>query len=88
MLPCMQAANVPLDQRQLEWLIKKFDENCTATIIYRLVCNCCVCIHFFVNKKHKHQNLHKITSKRKIENNQGFFCWTKMISFKGSGHPH
>lgn len=57
----MQAANVPLDQRQLEWLIKKFDENCTATIIYRLVCNCCVCIHFFVNKKHKHQNLHKIT---------------------------
>ncbi|KAM9339212.1 uncharacterized protein ABDE67_016868 [Symphorus nematophorus] len=34
----VKAANVPLDQRQLEWLIKKFDKNCTATIIYRLVC--------------------------------------------------
>ncbi|XP_041815304.1 leucine-rich repeat-containing protein 74A-like [Chelmon rostratus] len=30
----VKAANVPLDQRQLEWLIKKFDTNCTATIIY------------------------------------------------------
>lgn len=64
MLPCMQAANVPLDQRQLEWLIKKFDEKCTATIIYRLVCNCCVYIQVLVNKKHN-QNLHKVTLKKK-----------------------
>lgn len=40
MLSRMQAADVPLDQRQLEWLIKKFDENCTGVIIYRLVCGC------------------------------------------------
>nr|XP_046229305.1 leucine-rich repeat-containing protein 74A-like isoform X4 [Scatophagus argus] len=30
----VKAANIPLDRRQLEWLIKKFDKNCTATIRY------------------------------------------------------
>ncbi|XP_044026118.1 leucine-rich repeat-containing protein 74A-like isoform X2 [Siniperca chuatsi] len=30
----VKAANVPLDQQQLEWLIRKFDNNCTTTIIY------------------------------------------------------
>ncbi|XP_035535024.1 leucine-rich repeat-containing protein 74A-like [Morone saxatilis] len=30
----VQAANVPLDQRQLEWLIRKFDKTCTANIMY------------------------------------------------------
>ncbi|XP_039637594.1 leucine-rich repeat-containing protein 74A-like isoform X3 [Perca fluviatilis] len=34
----VKAANIPLDQRQLEWLIRMFDKKCTATIIYRLVC--------------------------------------------------
>lgn len=34
----MQEANVPLDQGQLDWLIKKFDKNCTAMIMYRSVC--------------------------------------------------
>ncbi|XP_070705981.1 leucine-rich repeat-containing protein 74A-like [Pempheris klunzingeri] len=30
----VKAADVPLNQRQLEWLIRRFDESCTATIIY------------------------------------------------------
>ncbi|XP_060908693.1 leucine-rich repeat-containing protein 74A-like [Labrus mixtus] len=30
----VKEANVPLDQRQLEWLIRKFDKDCTATILY------------------------------------------------------
>ncbi|XP_071335276.1 leucine-rich repeat-containing protein 74A-like isoform X2 [Trachinotus anak] len=30
----VKAANIPLDQRQLNWLVKKFDKTCTATIIY------------------------------------------------------
>ncbi|KAK5853003.1 hypothetical protein PBY51_006827, partial [Eleginops maclovinus] len=30
----VKAANIPLDQQQLEWLIRKFDKSCTATIIY------------------------------------------------------
>ncbi|XP_045916767.1 leucine-rich repeat-containing protein 74A-like isoform X2 [Micropterus dolomieu] len=30
----VKEANVPLDQRQLEWLIRKFDHKCTSTIIY------------------------------------------------------
>ncbi|KAM4521782.1 uncharacterized protein PAE49_001755 [Odontesthes bonariensis] len=34
----MKDANAPLDKRQLEWLIKKFDKNCSAVISYRLVC--------------------------------------------------
>ncbi|XP_070782535.1 leucine-rich repeat-containing protein 74A-like [Enoplosus armatus] len=33
----VKAANVPLDQRQLEWLIQKFDKNYKATIIYSLL---------------------------------------------------
>ncbi|XP_032399256.1 leucine-rich repeat-containing protein 74A isoform X3 [Etheostoma spectabile] len=32
----VKAANIPLDQRQLEWLIKTFDKKCTATIMYSL----------------------------------------------------
>ncbi|XP_018550002.1 leucine-rich repeat-containing protein 74A isoform X2 [Lates calcarifer] len=30
----IKAADIPLDQRQLDWLVRKFDKNCTATIIY------------------------------------------------------
>ncbi|TMS12316.1 Leucine-rich repeat-containing protein 74A [Larimichthys crocea] len=30
----VKEANVPLDQRQLEWLVKKFDKSCSATIMY------------------------------------------------------
>ncbi|XP_068433408.1 leucine-rich repeat-containing protein 74A-like [Clinocottus analis] len=30
----VKEANAPLDQRQLEWLIKKFDQNCKFTIAY------------------------------------------------------
>lgn len=33
-----QAANIPLDLRQLDWLVRKFDKKCTAIINYRLVC--------------------------------------------------
>lgn len=39
MLSCMQEANIPLDQQQLDWLLRKFDKNCTATIMYRSVCD-------------------------------------------------
>lgn len=34
----LQEAKIPLDQQQVEWLIGKFDKDCTATITYRLVC--------------------------------------------------
>ncbi|XP_062415642.1 leucine-rich repeat-containing protein 74A-like [Pungitius pungitius] len=34
----VKEANVPLDQRQLEWLIQKFDKKCTSSIVYRSVC--------------------------------------------------
>ncbi|KAM8831650.1 uncharacterized protein AB9W97_003160 [Spinachia spinachia] len=34
----VKEANVPLDRRQLEWLINKFDKKCTASIVYRSVC--------------------------------------------------
>ncbi|KAF7669128.1 hypothetical protein LDENG_00241060 [Lucifuga dentata] len=34
----VKAANVPLNQHQIEFLIKKFDKNCKASINYRLVC--------------------------------------------------
>ncbi|KAF3849831.1 hypothetical protein F7725_019550 [Dissostichus mawsoni] len=30
----VKAANIPLDQQQLEWLLRKFDKNCTSTIMY------------------------------------------------------
>nr|XP_040016447.1 leucine-rich repeat-containing protein 74A-like isoform X3 [Gasterosteus aculeatus aculeatus] len=33
----VKEANVPLDRRQIEWLIKKFDEKCTCSIVYRSV---------------------------------------------------
>ncbi|XP_034053548.1 leucine-rich repeat-containing protein 74A-like [Gymnodraco acuticeps] len=35
----VKAANIPLDQQQLEWLLRKFDKNCTSTIMYRSVCD-------------------------------------------------
>ncbi|XP_042358927.1 leucine-rich repeat-containing protein 74A-like [Plectropomus leopardus] len=38
----VKEANVPLNQRQLEWLIRKFDKNCAATITYSLLsCHSC-----------------------------------------------
>ncbi|XP_040920936.1 leucine-rich repeat-containing protein 74A-like [Toxotes jaculatrix] len=30
----VKTANIPLSQRQLDWLIRKFDRTCTASIIY------------------------------------------------------
>ncbi|CAI5683661.1 unnamed protein product [Oreochromis niloticus] len=33
----VKEANIPLDQRQLGWLVRKFDKNCTATIVYSVV---------------------------------------------------
>ncbi|KAM3603253.1 uncharacterized protein V6R79_019396 [Siganus canaliculatus] len=30
----VKAANIPLDKQQVEWLVKKLDKNCTATIFY------------------------------------------------------
>ncbi|XP_026049946.1 leucine-rich repeat-containing protein 74A-like isoform X7 [Astatotilapia calliptera] len=30
----VKEANIPLDQQQLGWLVRKFDKNCTATIVY------------------------------------------------------
>ncbi|XP_006797196.1 leucine-rich repeat-containing protein 74A-like isoform X2 [Neolamprologus brichardi] len=33
----VKEANIPLDQQQLGWLVRKFDKNCTATIVYSVV---------------------------------------------------
>ncbi|XP_033931410.1 leucine-rich repeat-containing protein 74A-like isoform X2 [Pseudochaenichthys georgianus] len=30
----VKEANIPLDHQQLNWLLRKFDKNCTATIMY------------------------------------------------------
>ncbi|XP_037606044.1 leucine-rich repeat-containing protein 74A-like isoform X1 [Sebastes umbrosus] len=34
----VKAANVPLDQQQLAWLVRKFDKNCTGNINYKNWC--------------------------------------------------
>ncbi|XP_071384112.1 leucine-rich repeat-containing protein 74A-like [Centroberyx affinis] len=36
----VQAANIPLDQHQLEWFIKTFDKDCTGTISYSIDYEC------------------------------------------------
>lgn len=80
MLSRMQAADVPLDQRQLEWLIKKFDENCTGMMVYRLVCGCCVCARSSGNKRN-----HKVTFYEKGKITRGLWR-TKMITLGQANH--
>lgn len=48
MLSCLQEANVPLDQRQIQWMIRKLDMNFTSMIKYRFVWNIYVYIYLFM----------------------------------------